>query len=414
MQAEYVIRARGLGKCYHIYDRPQDRLKQFLARGRKRYFREFWAIRDLDFDIRKGEVVGIIGRNGAGKSTLLQLVCGTLTPTCGSLETQGRVAALLELGAGFNPEFTGRENVFMNAAILGLSQEEIEKRYDEIVAFSGIGEFIDQPVKTYSSGMFVRLAFSVATSVDPDILVIDEALSVGDGAFARKSFDRIMAMKKAGKTILFCSHSMYYIEALCQRAIWLENGRMRLFDSAERVTNAYSTELIREQTSTHNESDPPDAPGPAASSTPTLAESSRPGRIISVQGACDGKWGRQLHAISRKSTISFAVEFALDPSLPPPTVAVAIENAAGILVTSASTANEGLTVAMGKNGRGHAAIVFPEIPLLKGEYRASLFLACENGLHVYDHAPHAVTIIVTQEDIAQGIVDLPHRWQGCV
>ena len=247
MSSEWAIEAHGLGKCYSLYERPGDRLKQLLWgrwRGqRKPYFREFWALKNVDFSIKPGEVVGIVGRNGAGKSTLLQMVCGTLQPSTGELTAKGRVAALLELGAGFNPDFTGLENIYMNAAILGLSQAQVDARLEGILAFADIGDFIRQPVKTYSSGMYMRLAFAVATSVEPDILVIDEALSVGDGAFARKSFDRIMSLKDAGKTILFCSHSMYQVEALCSRAMWIEAGAMRMIGAASDVTSAYQTSL---------------------------------------------------------------------------------------------------------------------------------------------------------------------------
>ena len=211
------IVASALGKTFELYTRPVDRLWQLLWGRRRRFSKPFVALNDVSFSLKRGEVLGLVGRNGAGKSTLLQLICGTLQPTAGEVAVNGRVAALLELGAGFNPEFTGRENVFLNAAVMGLSTAEIDARYDEIVSFSGIGDFINQPVKTYSSGMYMRLAFAVATAVDPDILVIDEALSVGDGAFARKSFDRIMALRERGATILFCSHSMYQIEAIC---IW--------------------------------------------------------------------------------------------------------------------------------------------------------------------------------------------------
>lgn len=224
MSSSFAIRAQHLGKAFQLYERPIDRLKQMLMRGRRRYYKEFAALHDVSFELRKGEVLGLVGRNGAGKSTLLQLICGTLNPSAGQVAVQGRVAALLELGAGFNPDFTGQENIYLNASILGLSKAEIDARYDDIVEFSGIADFIHQPVKTYSSGMYVRLAFSIATSVDPDILVIDEALSVGDGAFARKSFDRIMRLKEKGATILFCSHSVYQIEALCTRALWLDKG----------------------------------------------------------------------------------------------------------------------------------------------------------------------------------------------
>jgi lipopolysaccharide transport system ATP-binding protein len=231
-----VIRVDRLSKCYQIYDRPHDRLKQFVAprlrsmlgRPPVNYFREFWALRDVSFNVGRGETVGIIGRNGSGKSTQLQMICGTLMPTSGTVETQGRVAALLELGAGFNPEFTGRENVFLNAMVLGLSQPEIEARFDEIAAFADIGQFIEQPVKHYSSGMYARLAFAVAINVDPDILVVDEALAVGDEPFQRKCFARIDAIKNRGATILFVSHSGAAIINLCDRAVLLNAGE-RLF-----------------------------------------------------------------------------------------------------------------------------------------------------------------------------------------
>ena len=224
----YAIEAQQLGKCYTLFERPADRLKQLLWGRWRTYGREFWALRDVNLTVRPGEVVGLVGRNGAGKSTLLQLVCGTLAASSGELTVKGRVAALLELGGGFSPDFTGLENIYMNAAILGLKRAEVEARLPGILAFADIGDFIRQPVKTYSSGMFMRLAFAVATSVEPDILVIDEALSVGDGAFARKSFERIMKLKDAGKTILFCSHSMYQVEALCSRVLWIEAGVMRM------------------------------------------------------------------------------------------------------------------------------------------------------------------------------------------
>ncbi|MCF5140746.1 ATP-binding cassette domain-containing protein [Pseudomonas sp. PA-6-1D] len=219
-----AIKVSGVSKCFHIYDNPRDRFLQMFNGRRKQYFREFWALRDVSFAVRKGETVGIIGRNGSGKSTLLQIICGTLTPTSGDVQTSGRVAALLELGSGFNPDFSGRENVYMNAAVLGLSREETDARFSEIEAFAEIGNFIDQPVKTYSSGMMVRLAFAVAINVDPQILIVDEALSVGDELFQRKCFARIEAIKANGATILFVSHSGSAIVELCDRAILLDNG----------------------------------------------------------------------------------------------------------------------------------------------------------------------------------------------
>lgn len=232
MSSEIAIKIEGLSKCYQIYDQPRDRLKQFLLPRLKRlgglppkqYYREFWALNDVSFEVKKGETVGIIGRNGSGKSTLLQMICGTLNPTSGGIQTRGRIAALLELGSGFNPEFTGRENVYLNAAVLGLSKAETDARFDDIAAFADIGEFIEQTVKSYSSGMLVRLAFAVAINVDPEILIVDEALSVGDELFQRKCFSRIEAIRANGATILFVSHSGAQIVELCDRAVLLDSG----------------------------------------------------------------------------------------------------------------------------------------------------------------------------------------------
>ena len=226
-----AIRVENLGKCYQIYDNPRDRLKQFVlprlrrigGKAPKQYFREFWALSDVSFEIKKGETVGVIGRNGSGKSTLLQIICGTLNPTSGRVQTSGRVAALLELGSGFNPEFTGRENVYMNAAVLGLSNEEIDSRFDDIAAFADIGEFIEQPVKTYSSGMMLRLAFAVIAHVDADILIVDEALAVGDAFFTQKCMRFLRGFMKTG-TVLFVSHDTGSIKSMCSHAIWLEKG----------------------------------------------------------------------------------------------------------------------------------------------------------------------------------------------
>jgi len=244
---DVAISIAGLGKCFHIYEKPRDRLLQFIMPPARRlmgmparqYFREFWALRDVSFDIRKGETVGIVGRNGSGKSTLLQTICGTLSPTTGSVETYGRIAALLELGSGFNPEFSGRENVYMNAAVLGLSRAEVDRRFDEILAFAEIGEFIDQPVKSYSSGMQVRLAFAVAINVDPEILIVDEALSVGDERFQRKCFSRIEEIRASGATILFVSHAGSTVVELCDRAVLLDGGECLAVGEPKAIVGRY-------------------------------------------------------------------------------------------------------------------------------------------------------------------------------
>jgi len=241
-----AIRVQNLSKCYQIYNAPKDRLKQFilprvrrlLGKQSKEYFQEFWALRDISFEVLRGETVGIIGSNGSGKSTLLQIICGTLTPSAGRVENHGRVAALLELGSGFNPEFTGRENIYMNAALLGLSRTRIDERFDDIVAFADIGQFIEQPIKMYSSGMVVRLAFAVIAHVDADILVIDEALAVGDTFFVQKCMRFLRAFMKRG-TILFVSHDTAAVVNLCSRAVWLKDGSIMMIDTPKNVSEGY-------------------------------------------------------------------------------------------------------------------------------------------------------------------------------
>lgn len=244
---DIAIKVDSLSKCYQIYDRPNDRLKQFIlprlqrlmGKKAKQYYRGFSALKDVSFEVKKGETVGIIGRNGSGKSTLLQLICGTLNPTSGSVQTNGRIAALLELGSGFNPEFTGRENVYMNGAVLGLSKEEIDARFDDIVAFADIGDFIEQPVKTYSSGMFVRLGFAVQAHIDASIVIIDEALAVGDVFFRQKCYARLEQLRDSGAAILLVSHGMTEIEQFCNRAILLNHGRQAFLGLATEATKHY-------------------------------------------------------------------------------------------------------------------------------------------------------------------------------
>jgi len=251
---DVAIRVSNLGKCYQIYDTPRDRLKQFVVPRLQRFFRQspnlyyhdFWALKDVSFEIRKGETVGIIGRNGSGKSTLLQLICGTLSPTSGDVEIHGRVAALLELGSGFNPDFTGRENVYLNGAVLGLSKKEIDARFEDITAFADIGDFIEQPVKMYSSGMVVRLAFAVIAHVDADILVIDEALAVGDAFFVQKCMRYLRKFMENG-TVLFVSHDTGAVLNLCQTAVWLHGGAVEAAGVPKEITERYLEKLYEDQ-----------------------------------------------------------------------------------------------------------------------------------------------------------------------
>jgi lipopolysaccharide transport system ATP-binding protein len=417
-----AIVVQHMSKCYHMYAQPSDRLKQAFssllskALGFKAhsYFREFWSLKDVSFEVKRGETLGIIGRNGAGKSTLLQILCGTLTPSSGTVQTNGRVAALLELGAGFNPEFTGRENIFMNASVLGLNDAEIKDRLEDIIAFADIGPFIDQPVKTYSSGMYVRLAFSIATSVDPDILVIDEALSVGDGSFARKSFDRIIALRDAGKTILFCSHSLYQVEAICDRVIWLDKGQVQVMGEPAQAIVAYNAMLSKLST-------PVSALSSSAQEERTLqAEQAVQTEVIKAPAGVayikqvtvrsDGLDGKDLQVSSRKSLVQIQLDFLSDVNLPAPSVAVVITDSEGREIASAGSVNDKVPLQISANGEGSALLSYANFPLLKGVYWVNVLLMCEKGIHIYEPAEKVAKLTVHQSDSEIGIVSLPHQW----
>lgn len=244
VESSPLLEVRGLSKVYRIFERPGDRLKQILFGGFKRYYRDFTALEDVSFSVSKGETVGIVGRNGAGKSTLLQILTGTLQETAGEIAVRGRVAALLELGSGINPELTGRENIRLLAAILGLDDAETRDRMPSILAFAELGEFIDQPVKSYSSGMYVRLAFSIATCVDPDLLIVDEALSVGDVAFRNKCMRRINELRAKDVSILFVSHDLSTLQMICDRAIWLDGGRVKAIGNPVHITQDFHAFMV--------------------------------------------------------------------------------------------------------------------------------------------------------------------------
>lgn len=302
-----AIAVRNLSKCFHLYDKPRDRLLQMVSFGRKQYYRDFWALRDLSFEVQRGETIGVIGRNGSGKSTLLQMICGTLTPTTGEIWTRGRIAALLELGAGFNPEFTGRENVYLNASILGLTNRETDERFDDIAAFADIGSFIDQPVKMYSSGMYVRLAFAVAINSTPDVLIVDEALAVGDTRFQYKCMRRIKEIQGSGAAVLFVSHDVGSVRTLCQRAVWLDKGGLRMIGQVANVTSRYAEFMYHDE----NGTEPPAevAAGqeePAAAvdevtqpATATMAEAvSQESDALHLDAKPASHWGKQTGLIS--------------------------------------------------------------------------------------------------------------------
>jgi lipopolysaccharide transport system ATP-binding protein len=411
---EPAIQLDNLGKCYQIYSKPHERLLQMLFRGKRQYYREFWALRNVSLEVGRGDVVGIIGRNGAGKSTMLQLVCGTLNPTSGDIVVQGRVAALLELGSGFNPEFTGRENAFLSATVSGLTRKEVDDRLEDIIEFSGIRDFIDQPVKTYSSGMYVRLAFAVATSVDPDILVVDEALSVGDGDFCRKSFDRIMAMKEAGKTILFCSHSLYQIEAICNKAIWLVDGKVQMIGEPAPVVMAYSDSLNLSTSRTSTDLAAAPAYDDVTGSSPLEVDKLHKGtaRIVAVRVKVNSVEGQKLQVESGQNDVEVRIKFAANQSLPMPNVGLCFVCQDGRVVASAGTQLDRYLPQRHADGGGEVTITFPRFSLLRGEYQLDVYLLCERGIHVYDSVIMAAMLLVNQANLELGLVTLPHSWSG--
>ena len=267
-----VVSLEGVSKCFRRYDHPIDRLKEVLAANRSKG-QEFWALNDINLKVYRGETLGFIGQNGSGKSTVLQIIAGTLQPTQGSVSVQGRVSALLELGSGFNPDFTGRQNVFFNGRILGLTQKEIEAKFDEIAAFAGIGDFIEQPVKTYSSGMFVRLAFAVAVHVDPEILIVDEALSVGDGVFVHRCMAKIKEFQDRGGTILFVSHDVGAVTRLCSRVAWINNGQLRSVGDPSEIVREYQAWMYDQINASYQRDHPhKEAPKLDSTSDPSLRE----------------------------------------------------------------------------------------------------------------------------------------------
>lgn len=346
----FVIKVQDVSKCYHIYDNPRHRLKQMLSRGLKQHYREFWALHNVSFEIKKGETVGIIGRNGSGKSTLLQVICGTLSPTQGSVETQGRIAALLELGSGFNPEFTGRENVYLNASILGLTQKEIDARYESIAVFADIGSFIDQPIKTYSSGMVVRLAFATAIHVEPDILVVDEALAVGDTAFQQKCLNRIRQMQREGVSILLVTHSTNTLVEYCDRGIFFKHGRLILDGPCRDVVKIYADDIVKDEGgNTTIATEPPksDVEGVVSSdlatqtaSTPNMQQ--LPMIVESVQLL--DKQGNVCTTVAFGGEISILVKTRLQQYVSEPCFGIQLSSPDGITLWSATTNSMNLSL----------------------------------------------------------------------
>lgn len=316
---DIVISVRNIGKMYTLYNRPQDRLKQSLFwRIGRNYGNPFWALRDVSFDVRRGETIGIIGRNGSGKSTLLQIIAGILQPTTGNVQVNGRVAALLELGSGFNPEYTGRENIFLNGAILGLNQKNIENRYDEIVAFADIGEFIDQPVKIYSSGMYIRLAFAIQACIFPDLLIVDEALSVGDVSFQRKCFRRLEELHDRGSCILLVSHDLNAIVNVCSKALLINDGVVLYEGIPSEVCDKYQKHLFGED---------------ASSALLEYGDGSAQFTKVWFENAS----GESIQTISQTENVLFCYQVRFNKIINNPVFGLRVRNVQGVVISSTNT-----------------------------------------------------------------------------
>ncbi|MGA9164524.1 MAG: ABC transporter ATP-binding protein [Thiobacillus sp.] len=436
MSSDLVLSVSGVSKVYPIYDKPQDRLKQMLWRGRRKFHDEFWALRDINFEVCKGETIGIVGRNGSGKSTLLQIICGTLTPTAGVVEKRGRLSALLELGSGFNPEFTGRENVYLNGSILGLSKDDVDERFDRIAGFADIGEFIDSPVKHFSSGMFARLAFSVAIHVDPDILIVDEILAVGDAEFQRRCLSKFYEIRENGCTILFVSHDQYQVKSVCQRALYLQQGRQAMLGPAGRVIDQYMVDMekrsaVSSATSVDaNEVSPPpdvsDASIPAHSPSPLNA----PAKAENEAQTGDRTRAQALDQLFRITRIELTDEEGIPVEIvntgqsvrlsfdfvalvdPPPDKISFVFNLYrhdDLYLCGTTTSMDGISPYTSSRA-GTVSVEFPDFPLLSGQYKWRVAINDHGGLITYAEAQDVWPFRVEDNFKAVGMYNVPRTW----
>jgi len=385
-----VVDVRDLSKVYRVYPRPWDRLVEAVVR-RPRH-RERRALDGVGFSVAHGEGLGIIGENGAGKSTLLKILAGVTRASSGEAAVHGRVASILELGSAFHHEFTGRQNIMLNAAMLGLSREQIAARTPDIIAFSELGEAIDQALKTYSTGMVMRLGFAIATQVDPDVLIIDEALSVGDGYFQKKCIERLHRFVDAGRTILFCSHAMYYVSAFCQRALWLRGGRVEALGPVEEVVRVYEDFLLAKA-------------GERREDAPTPVEATGgPARVLGAR-VLDGDG-------PFRAGQPWAVEIdweSVDPALQFH-VAVGVNRLDGVEVASFISRSSGAGPWSGAT-RYRARLEVPALPLVKGGFTLYVYVLGEDALHIYDMKIFERAFSVAAADYTFGIVEIPHRWE---
>ena len=421
--AEHAITVDGVSKVYRLYPSPSSRLKEALYRGRRKYHEDYWALKDVSLAIPRGHTVGVIGRNGSGKSTLLQLIAGILTPTSGSVTVNGRISALLELGSGFDPEFTGRENVYLNGSILGMDHAEIDRRFAAIERFADIGGFIDQPVKLYSSGMYVRLAFATAVNVDPDILLVDEALAVGDVVFQHRCMRKIREIQEQGKTILFVSHDVGAVRKLCSQAVLIENGAISSIGETDPVIQAYykavwgaeDPPLENGKTSLLSDSASPDKPDPIDQ---TLALrpikhydsrfGSRIGEIVAV-GLMNGD-GQHIDAVQGGQEIQFALLVECHAVVDMPLAGFVVKDLLGNDLIMSNTDAEGLYLDTCPAGRLLQIVFRFEIPRLKsGSYAISAGFG--NGTldnhKAYDWIENIVVFTIETSGTFYGLIHTP-------
>jgi lipopolysaccharide transport system ATP-binding protein len=412
---EVVLRASQLGKEYKLYDSPRSRLKALLT-GRPTH-KSHWALRDVTFELKRGQCLGVIGDNGAGKSSLLKLMAGTLQPSAGSIERLGRVTAILELGAGFHPDFTGRDNLYFGGSLIGISAAEMQVLEASIIEFSELGEAINRPVKSYSSGMVVRLAFALVTAVAPDVLIIDEALAVGDQHFQKKCSERISEFRNNGCTILFCSHSLYHVRQLCDIALWMDHGEVRSFGDTETVLASYGVH-VREQDappkttggarSTPLASNEHPAEGLATGSTPTATQTPQTKRaeLVSVEVHGLGQ-GTPPLLESRDLVVTVTARMYADEE---PSIAVMLEQTHGVGITSVATHVDGVSPRRITQDTWRATVTFPDLPLHSSDYVVSAYLFDGQGLVIYDEWMHHVEFKLVAPSLLPGLVHLPHHW----
>ena len=403
-----ALRVEKVSKQYRIYDRPGDRLKESLTRGLLRRHQEFWALRDVDFEIESGTTVGIVGPNGCGKSTLLQIISGTLAPTHGDVWHEGRIAALLELGAGFDPEFTGVENVYMNASLLGLTRRETDALFPAIERFAEIGPFLYQPVKTYSSGMYVRLAFAIAASVEPDILIIDEALAVGDAVFQHRCLRRINELHERGATVLFVSHDAAAVRALCSRAILLRTGSVIADGKPADVLNLYQKIIMEREQAYEAEAGPlRSEPTAADESLPPVSYAYRHGdRSAEIIGAelTDATHAR-VEIIESGEPLTLRVLARFHHDVDDPVIGFLIRNSHGIHAYGTNTKEQQMEFGAVRSGEVIEVTFAFDCWLGVDQYTISLAIHSRDG-QAYDWLDAALFVRVTSTTLTEGIANL--------